>query len=157
MLEILWAREVSGRMFSETEWSGKVSLRPEEGIIHTRNLIYPNNHLTCPYDLSMHPNQNSWFSPPKSLPPLGFRISINGTIMLSFTETKNLQSSLTFLSHTPLSSDVNVTSLSHPPLAILFLKSIIVTGTALFFSLSLITTGHYIIHLLLFLVYFLFH
>ena len=132
-------------MFSETEWSGKVSLRPEEGIIHTRNLIYPNNHLMCPYDPSMHPNQNSRFSPPKSLPPLGFLISIDDTIILSFTQTKNLESSLTSLSHTPLSSDVNVTSLSHPPLAILFLKSIIVTGTALFFSLSLITTGHYII------------
>ena len=42
--------------------------------------------------------------------------------------------------HTPLFLGVNVTSLEHPPLAIVFLKSIIVAGTALLFSISLITT-----------------
>ena len=44
------------------------------------------------------------------------------------------------LTHPPLFLDVNVTSLEHPPPAIVFLKSIIVAGTALFFSIALSTT-----------------
>lgn len=54
------------------------------------------------------------------------------------------------LTHPPLFLDVNVTSLEHRPLAIVFLKSIIVAGTALFFSIALSTTLHYIIDLLIF-------
>lgn len=75
-------------------------LRPEEGIIHKRNLTYPNNCIIWTCDSSTPPNQNSWFSPPKSLPPPIFLISLNGTILLFFTQTRNLESALTSLSHT---------------------------------------------------------
>ena len=37
----------------------KVSIRPEDGITHKRNLTYPNNHLIWTYDSSIPPNQNS--------------------------------------------------------------------------------------------------
>lgn len=87
--DVLWDRAVR-----------KVSIRSEEGIIHKRNLTYPNNRLIWTYDSSIPPNQNSRFSPPKSLPPLIFLISLNGTILLSFTQTRNLESALTSLSHT---------------------------------------------------------
>ena len=85
--DVLWDRVVR-----------KVSIRSEEGVIHKRNLTYPNNGLIWTYDSSISPNQNSRFSPPKSLPPLIFLILLNGMILLSFTQTRNLES---VLSHTP--------------------------------------------------------